>query len=167
MNILRKCFAAVALFIFCMDLWGHRSMLQYIYDSNNNDISKNFGKLIGSSCPNDITGVCYGTYGDASQTPIDVPQVFDKIPRCHSEIDLLNKIKGKVESDLHLLGLTIVIQNDLYPPCKLTRGSENPCTGEIERNPGIPCNTYLEDFAESHLEHIVISWPPSGRVEYF
>ena len=136
---------------------GHYSSLEEIEDAIGNRLG-NLGGLRGDSNPQDQAGVCYGTHGTATLQA----GPFHVLPRCHSEFYLLNQIQQLMPA---LRGHILYIRNQLYPPCRLTRGTPNPYNGSVEQNPGTPCHQYLTNFAQQNNCQIIVRWP-RGEIIY-
>lgn len=158
-----KKFACGIFFIFLQTsvfVFGHYLQLSGIYDTINKCFVElgdleNFKRYSNSQ---DEAGVCYGTYGAATgQTG-----PFQTFPRCYSEFYLLKQIK---ESIPNLNNFKISIINESFLPCKLRRG-QSKFNGQ-ELNPGIPCDEYLNNFAQGNDRRISVKvFGNIGGVEY-
>jgi hypothetical protein len=141
---------------------AHYSVLIEVEDGGGNNITAQFGVIVGqhyNSTPADQVNVCYGTSG-AARAQANPP--YGILPRCHSEFYLLRAI---LAAGVNLNGCSIHIENEEYPPCKLARDEINPYNREVERNHGIPCHTYLQFFAVQN--HCRIRVTPHGTAAWY
>jgi hypothetical protein len=155
-------FHAVVFYLVCQVLCvnAHFSMLNRVEDNVGNNITAQFGAIVGqhyNSTPADQANVCYGTFGTA-RAQANPP--YGILPRCHSEFYLLRDI---LATGVNLNGCSIHIENEEYPPCKLARGQINPYNGEVERNHGTTCHVFLRTFAQNNNCRIRVTAPKGNR----
>lgn len=147
----------------------HSSRLKFV-KREGIDITDQFGKLRGTSDPSDSDGVCYGTHGEKAREAeaalgagLVLPGAPQQpLPRCHSEFYLLRAI---LSCNIPLRGCYIVIENSKYKPCSMTYGMSinAPNFQHTEYNPGMPCDRYLQVFAEGQGCHILVTYPGGSK----
>jgi hypothetical protein len=156
---------ALVLLLFCQSVLSHGSRLLKITLAGDN-ITAQFGPLTGNST-GDVGGICYGTYGamanaarDAVRAGHDLPPPPPQLPRCHSEVHLLRSVQAR---RANLAGCIIDIHNEEFKPCSMHYGEVYH--GRREYNPGVPCNEYLQFFAQQNHCIINVTYPVSLSVD--
>ncbi len=146
--------------------FGRHSSKLISVSKERNNITAQFGILTEYySNPND-SDICYGTHGEKAKAAKDSFERGDgfpdnsntSMPRCHSEFYLLKAILNK---NISLRNCDIVISNSGLKPCIMAYGQT--IANHTEYNPGIPCDTYLKNFAKQHNCRIHVNYPGGSK----